>query len=192
MGSIKSVNIDKQVHKIWEWAISKNNWLSATHIPGILNVDADRESRKCETRTEWMLNKSVFKSVIHELLFSPSIDLFSTPINTQLTIFVSYRPDPQSKAVDAFTIDWGNIDFYAFPPFSCITRVIQKIWKDKAKGILVVPDWPNQPWYGHFLNIIVKEVILYPRPDLLVLPNKSFKHPMHQTMRLRAALVLGE
>jgi len=52
MGSIKSIPMDRITHRIWEWAISKNNWIIATHIPGILNVDADRESRECECRTE--------------------------------------------------------------------------------------------------------------------------------------------
>ena len=87
MGSVKSLSLDMEAHEIWNWAISKNNWISATHIPGILNVEADRESRECETRTEWMLNKNSFHNVIRELQYTPSVDLFAGRINTQLKSF---------------------------------------------------------------------------------------------------------
>ena len=46
MGSCKSVSCDTEVRKIWDWAIERNNFLTATHIPGILNVEADAESEK--------------------------------------------------------------------------------------------------------------------------------------------------
>ena len=49
--------MDHAVHEIWHWVISKNNWLSATHIPGFLNVEAGKEYRKEKLRTEWMLNR---------------------------------------------------------------------------------------------------------------------------------------
>ena len=52
MGSCKSVSCDTEVRKIWDWAIERNNFLTATRIPGILNVEADAESRGAERRTE--------------------------------------------------------------------------------------------------------------------------------------------
>ena len=120
------------------------------------NTHSDRESRECETRTEWMLNKEAFNYLTTALKFHPRVDLFASRINTQLPCFYSYRADPECQVVDAFTTDWENIDFYAFPPFICIPRVIQKIWNDRATGILVVPDWPNQPWYDQFSELVVK------------------------------------
>ena len=52
MGSCKSVSCDTEVRKIWDLAIERNNFLTATRIPGILNVEADAESRGAERRTE--------------------------------------------------------------------------------------------------------------------------------------------
>ena len=46
MGSCKSVSCDTEVRKIQDWTIERNNFLTATHIPGILNVEADAESEK--------------------------------------------------------------------------------------------------------------------------------------------------
>ena len=52
-GSCNSVPCDTEVKKIWDWAIERNNFLTATHIPGILNVQADAELGEAETRTKW-------------------------------------------------------------------------------------------------------------------------------------------
>ena len=109
MGSTKSLDNDKVACQIWEWAIHQGVWLTATHIPGILNEAADAESRKAEARTEWMLNKNDFKLIILQLQFTPILDLFASRLNAQLPSFVSYRPDPNSQAVNAFTLDWSNV-----------------------------------------------------------------------------------
>ena len=34
--------------------------------------------------------------------------------------YISWKPDPQAYAVDAFTQNWADMKFYAFPPFSLI------------------------------------------------------------------------
>ena len=78
-GSTRSIPLDLVGQQIWRWAQQRNNWLLATHIPGILNVEADRESRDCETRTEWVLNKGIFNYVIG--VFYSVVDLFASRIN---------------------------------------------------------------------------------------------------------------
>ena len=143
MGSCRSKPCDQIVRQIWDWAIKRNNWITASHIPGVLNIEADEESRKCELRSEWQLNKNIFQTVIQHFKVFPDLDLFATRINTQLPSFFSYRPDPDAMAVNAFSVDWEFINFYCFPPFSCIGKVIQKIITDNASGILIVPNWPN-------------------------------------------------
>ena len=44
--------MDYEVHLIWEFISIQNNWLTATHIAGVFNEDATRESRKQELRIE--------------------------------------------------------------------------------------------------------------------------------------------
>ena len=106
---------------------------------------------------------------------------------------MSCRPYPKCIAVDSFTQTWTDLEFYAFRPFICIPRVMQKIWKDRAVGILVTPDWPNQIWYSQLSQLIIKEVVLPPRLDLLVLPTRpTEEHPLNKTPHLRAALVSGQ
>ena len=139
-GTSHSGKCDTLSKQIWKWAQENGNWLSATHFPGIQNTEADLESRENEAHTEWKLRKNIFSSICSKLNTNPKIDLFVTRLNTQLSTFVSYRPDPKCIAVNAFLLDWSKLDFYAFPPFVCLNRVLQKIYQDKEKGIVIAPD----------------------------------------------------
>ena len=113
-GSSKSVTLDTQTKEIWEWVLDRKNWLTASHIPGVLNVEADKESRKTETRSEWKLNSEVFQWMINTLNFSPIIDLFASRINTQLPRFVAFRPDPVAETIYAFSISWDRFSILCF------------------------------------------------------------------------------
>ena len=77
-------------------------WLTASRIPGKENVEADFQSRKCRRNTEWSLNKKLFRKACQKLHFTPNIDLFASRINYQLKPFISYHPDPEAHAVNAF------------------------------------------------------------------------------------------
>ena len=90
-------------------------------------------SRKFNDNIEWTLDKNVFDNIVR-LYGLPEIDLFASRLNAQLPIYVSWMPDPTAWAVDAFTLDWGRMNFYAFPPFSLVPRCLQKIRQDKARG----------------------------------------------------------
>ena len=192
MGSTRSIEVDFLVRKISDWAITRGNFISVTHIPGRFNEDADRESRREASRTEWMLNKQDFHNVLGQLDFDPQIDLFASRSNAQLINYYSYRPDPGCSGVNAFTISWTFLDFYAFPPFAIIGKVLQKVQFDKAEGILIVPDWPSQYWFNKFINMTIHEIIIPPRSDLLQHPHSyNVLHPLHNTLQLRAALISG-
>ena len=193
MGSTRSIDMDHVVHLIWNFILKHDNWITATQIPGIFNEEADIDSRKNKTRTEWLMNWNYFKKIIKSLNFKPTIDLFATRLNTQLPHFISLRHDPESKGVNAFTLSWENLSFYAFPPFIYIPKVLQKVWHDKAEGILVVPDWPNQLWYTQYTEMIIKEITLLSRPDLLTRASQTnIRHTMHQPLQLRAAIISGK
>ena len=59
-------------------------------------------------------------------------------MNTKFGKYVEFRPDPGAVYVDAFSIDWSDLNFYAFPPISVIPRVLSKVKQDSAEGIIVV------------------------------------------------------
>ena len=48
MGSKRSINMNQMVHLIWNFNQKHDNWVTATHIPGMFNEETDVESRKHE------------------------------------------------------------------------------------------------------------------------------------------------
>ena len=192
MGSARSPELDAAIKESWDWALQRDIWLSAAHIPGKLNVEADEESRKTESRLEWKLNEDLFTETVTNLSFTPTVDLFASRINKQLDRFFSYRPDPEAEVIDAFSVDWGDIKFYAFPPFNIINRVLQKVVADEATGIIIVPEWPTQIWYHMLSDLTIDSFILPYRKTTLHLPNSpEVKHPLHNKLTLRASLISG-
>ena len=195
MGTSHSDLCNRITKTIWEWCIATHIWISAAHIPGVDNVGADIESRKLRDETEWMLNRSVFSRVLEMLHLTPDIDLFASRLNHQVEQYVSYQPDPQAVAVDAFLINWKDYDiFYAFPPFSLITQVLQKIQHQQVTGLLIVPDWPTQIWYPKLMRMLIAPPLLIPPEEkLLHLPyNPTKVHQLHKTLWLLACHLSGD
>ena len=193
MGSSHTAVCDGLVRDIWAFAISQNIWLSASHIPGKHNTEADEESRHSELHTEWKLAPSIFNEIILHFQVTPEIDLFASRLNYQLKPFVSYRPDPEAYAIDAFQLSWQHIFFYAFLPFCLIGRVLQKVLMEGAEGILIVPNWPNQPWYSRLTSLLkIKPLCISRRKQLLHLPSKpEVQHPLQNSLQLLACHVGG-
>ena len=163
------------------------------HILGRENVEADNKSRNVSIYTEWKLKSSIFRFVCNKLEFYPKIDLFASRLNSQLPLFMSFRPDPDCIAVDAFLEEWKSIEFYAFPPFAIIPKVLQKVLYEKGRGILIAPHWPTQPWFKRLQDLTVKFVTLHSRPDLLSLPSDpEMVHPMAAKLQLLACLIDGD
>ena len=133
MGGIQYPHLNEVSRKIWQWCESKNLYIFASHINTKENTEPDTESRKLPPETEWELSKSAFQKIV-QTLGEPEIDLFASDINKKCKSFISWKQDPDAEAVDAFTISWKNLCFYAFHPFSVILRVLNKIILDKAEG----------------------------------------------------------
>ena len=84
--------------------------------------------------TEWALDRVIYQQGIQLLNMAPVIDLFAFRLNYEDKSFVAYQPDPEAQAVNAFTICWKPYLFYAFPPFSIIPLVLQKIREEHRVG----------------------------------------------------------
>ena len=172
----------------------KNNiQLTAAHIPGKQNIIADRESRVSHVDSKWMLSPRYLHQSLNLLSFKPDIDLFATQINRQFSDYVAYRPDPEATFMDAFTIDWPGLKFYALPPIAIISRVLSKISQDETKGIIVVPYWPNQVWYPVMLKMLISiPILLNAWKSLLQLPQSPDQnHPIWRKMDMTVAHLSG-
>ena len=80
-------------------------WITATHIPGFENVQADHESRYTQSGMEWKLDQQMLQQALRLLQNTQAIDLFASRHNHHYVNHVTYRPDPRCVAMDAFTLD---------------------------------------------------------------------------------------
>ena len=193
MGTCHSRVNNHLSQQIWLWCIDHAVWLTVAHIPGKQNTEADRESRLPRRETEWTLHKSIFDAAIKKLGVTPTVDLFAPRLNFQLKPYVTYRPDPEAHAVNAFHISWKRHTFYAFPPFSVIQRVLQKISEEQTTGLLVVPHWPTQTWWPYLMNMLIDFPLLLPRKeDTLCLPaHPQLLHPLRKKLQLLVCHLSG-
>ncbi|KYM94552.1 hypothetical protein ALC62_14809 [Cyphomyrmex costatus] len=186
MGSIKFPTLSNLARQIWMWCADRDLFVYASYIPSAQNIEADAESRVISEESEWALNQGYFSEI--EAYFGPfDVDLFATSINAKCTCFVSWLPDPLAFAVDAFSICWSGLYFYAFPPFILILRVLRKIISDKAEGVIVVPWWPAQPWFPLFNRLMINQPIRFePDTNMLSSPFREI-HPAWNRICLVAA-----
>lgn len=191
MGSVRYPKLNLLARKLWQWCEKRKIFLYASYIKSGDNIEADKESRRLEIETEWELNSRAFKKITLEFN-RPEIDLFASRINKKCERFASWLRDPESYAVDAFTVNWSTFYFYAFPPFSIILQCLLKIIEDKAEGIFIIPHWTSQPWYPVFNSLLISKLVYFkPSPNLLLSFNRT-PHPLWERITLVAGILSGK
>ncbi|XP_046602576.1 uncharacterized protein LOC124296587 [Neodiprion lecontei] len=154
MGGVQYAALHGIAKEIWQWCECRKIWIFASYIASKENVEADRESRIKNIDTEWELSSWAYEKVISEF-GKPKLDLFASRINAKCQAYCSWHRDPDALAIDAFMINWKSEYFYAFPPFALVLRFLRKVIADRACGIAIVPNWPSQPWFPIFMDLLV-------------------------------------
>ena len=156
-GGMRSGSLCALLWRLLSWCHPRGISLRGRHIPGQLNVIADKLSRHNQLiQTEWSLSQQVF-NLLCSRWFRPQVDLFATRFNPKLPKFVSPVPDPAAWAVDAMSLSWETLDAYAFPPVSLLNQVISKVVDQGCRRmILIAPGWPNIPWFWDLVNLSVQ------------------------------------
>lgn len=187
MGSIKYPLLSQLARRIWQWCEERDLWLQAVYISSEENVQADEQSRKLPSDTEYELDWEVFNQIT-SLFGQPSIDLFASQVNAKCDKYLSWRQDPNSFGIDAFSFNWKEFfSFYAFPPFCLILRTLKKIIVDRALGIVVVPYWETQPWFPLFMSLLLCPPMILPNNSLLF-PSRS---PSTTNITMMAGVLSG-
>lgn len=191
LGGCRSEHLHEIAKGIIEWCNERNLFISATYIKSKDNVVADSLSRGESYNSEWMLGKTYY-DIICGHFGVPEIDLFASYLNYKCKNYYSFLPDPECIGIDAFSFSWRNMHAYAFPPFSIITKVLQKIREDEATVTLIVPNWPGQPWYPVLQKLRKSDpIFLGPNRNLLLCPYSRKPHPI-KSLQLMAVSLCGK
>lgn len=141
--------------RLFEWADLHRVTLVPRHIPGRLNVIADRLSRQHQViHTEWSLSPVVARQV-WRVWGQPHVDMFATSENAKLPVYVSPLPDPLAWRIDALSFSWDGLWMFLFPPVPLLMEVLQRISFSQCDAILIAPAWPTQGWFTLLLELCV-------------------------------------
>lgn len=191
-GGIQFPVLTNLAQQIWEWCEIKRIWIRASYIPSKQNIYADAASRISNIDTEWELSDKAFEKIVKKF-GSFTIDLFATYSNKKVKKFCSRFPNPGVFRVDAFTVSWRKEYAYAFPPFALILPALKKFITDEAEGVIVVPNWPTQPWFPLFNSLLRGSPIVFnPNKKLLMSPCREITHPLAKTLSLVAGRLSGK
>lgn len=191
MGGIRYPKLNSVAREIWNWCEARNIWVHASYIKSKENKIADTESRILEPETEFELSNEAFLKIKRKFV-NPEIDLFASRVNKKCEKYISWTRDPYAYEIDAFTINWQKQFFYAFPPFSIVARVVRKIVRDQATGILVVPLWNTQPWWPIFNDLLIRDIIIFKPNIQLLLSSDRKPHPLWRNLTLAVGLLSGK
>ena len=153
MGGTVSTQATLIARELWMWCLQRDISLSAQYLPGKDNTIADQESREMKDRSDWLLNREVFRKILRHFP-RLNVDLFASRLTYQLPRFFSWRPDPAVEATDAFQQNWKSLSGYANPPWNLVGRVLAMVENQQAEVVLVAPIWPSQPWYPKLLSLL--------------------------------------
>ena len=167
--------------EIWQWCERKGIWISAAHIPGVENVEADKLSRDMHVDTEWKLDQALLYDALTILDVQPTIDLFASRINTQFALYASYRADPQTHVTDCFSVHWGDFSVYCFP-LSVSYGECYRRQSGRKPGAVVAPTWKKQPFWPVLMTMLTERpALLSARETLLTQPSDvTLRHPLRK------------
>ena len=178
MGGTRSLSLFNITADLWKYCLDRGIMLTTSHLKGVLNVTADRESRVFRDSSCWKLSPVVYRAIT-QIFGVPEIDLFADRTNFQHPVYMSWKPDPQAIHTDAFTAKWhGRGLLYLFPPFCMVAKCLAKIQAEKVTAILITPTWQAQPFYPRLLQMSVENPILLPHMSNLLLGPRGEEHPL--------------
>ena len=172
--------------KVFNLAIRYQIRLEPEWVPRELNEQADYLSRIVD-HDDWFLHPAVFEEV--DAIWGPhTIDRFADFHNRQTPRFNSRCWSPGSEAVDAFTVDWSAENNWWCPPLTLVPCVIGHARVCRAMGTLIVPCWLSAPFWPllqpsrAIFAQFVKEAVVLPQSELLILPGLSGSSLFNGTM----------
>ena len=169
--------LQKESLEIFQIGVVHQIKLEPEWIPREENQLADYWSKVIDY-DDWMVHPAVFAQL--DLIWGPhTVDRFSNGYNRQVFRFNSRFWEPDTEGVDSFTCDWqGEINWWC-PPVNLVPRVIQHAHRTRAKGTLIVPEWPSAPFWpvlfpgnGETAEFVV-EMCQLPKTDCLLIPGRS-------------------
>ena len=116
----------------------------------IIHVGADRLSREFDSEDQ-RLRKRVFRRLwdrwgpFERDLFACPLTAQKYPISGHQLPFFSHVLTQGALGLDALSQEW-EVPSYGFPPMRMAGEAVLAALRAPAPTVLILPDWPSQPW----------------------------------------------
>ena len=193
-GSTRNWEISQLAVRILERCYLQQITLVPIRISSAENLLADSASRR-KDMADWKLHPAIIRKVFQRL-GTPDIDLFATCNSAQVPAYYTWNiGDQYARGVDALApdLDWSQHSLpYAFPPFSLIPLVLQKVSEQKVpRLILICPFWPSKTFFTALNNLAIVMYRLPFRNSLVTDLQSGLPPPNLKKMRLVVSLISG-
>lgn len=113
--------------------------------PRRMNQQSDYLSRIVDMG-DWRISDSFFQYV--NTLWGPIIiDRFANYQNTKVPRFNSKFWNPNSEAINCFSVSWSKERNLLVPPVHLVPRCLRHLLQCKAEGILITPAWASAAFW---------------------------------------------
>ena len=121
-------------------------------VPREENQLADAISKHNDT-DDWGIDSETFE-FIQDNYGRFDIDRFADSHNTKVPRFDSRYHSVGCETVNTFTASWSNAFNWLCPPIALIAATLKHAKLCKAKGVLMIPEWPSA-YFWPLLTIMV-------------------------------------
>lgn len=106
-GGTRSKQLMREASELGGWVEAHILFISADHISGVENVQADWLSRTTVDQAEWRLHPFLFQEIT-QCFGVPVMDLLASPANAQLPRYLSRFCSLGAEGVDALRHRWPS------------------------------------------------------------------------------------
>ena len=149
--------ISSGLHQIWGISSQPDSMTNGhgdpigEHILGALNIAQRKRMKNAFRSGNYRIRLPLFQKILEEAGqqdFYPEIDAFSSKAHARLPAYWSAHSD-------AFNKTWSGKVLWMNPPIKHLSRIVEKIFTDEAKGIIIVPVRYRANWFISLLYIAI-------------------------------------
>ena len=121
----------------------------------------------------YRIGEPLFQKILNEAAqqdIYPAVDAFSSKAHCRLPLYWSSHSD-------AFNKSWSTMVLWINPPLHHLSRIVEKVFNDEARGVIIVPIRPRADWFVALLYISVHWFDLSPMEEI-------FEDPSGRTLPL--------
>ena len=123
-------------------------------IPSELNIIPDDLSRMVDVN-DWTVRQQAWEAIVG-MWPQLTVDRFADEWNAKLPRFNSRFAHPSSENANGLSQAWQRDELsYACPPLAMMGRVLSLVAQQRTRAVIVIPEWPHQPWWPKLKQMAV-------------------------------------